>query len=209
VVGKPIPGSDAWLSPDPNVIVTGGRLFSLYDVATGTEVQRLHTLQDRQATSAGFSPDGRHLAVEFCERDRCYPLVGICDWTSRCLLRIYETTSENECHDIALSADRRFAVCTNGYIRAFGPDHAEQIGRSFYCLATSLRFSGDDLEAVWYDGRVVWVDPLTGRALREAAPPAGRHVTGCAVSGVRLAAGVAGRAVLVWQLPRWEEAEPA
>jgi hypothetical protein len=208
--GEPIPGGDGWLSPDPNVIVTGGNHFGLYDVAARKEVRHLPHLLNRDVTSVGFSPDGRYLAAEFCESYRCSPVVGVWDLTVNRLLRLYETFSENECHDIALTADCRFAVCTNGFIAVFGPDHAEEIGPHFHCIAESLRFSasGHSLEVIEYNGAVAWVDPLTGRAVREE-PPAGHEVTGCATTAGRLAAGVAGRTVLVWQLPRWEEAEPS
>ena len=206
--GTPIPGGDGWLGPEPDVIVTGGKHFSLYNVATRTEVRRFHAPLDREVTSVGFSPDGRYLAAELCEEGGGYPLVGVWDLAADRLLRLYATRFENECREIALSADHLFAISTNDFIAVFGPDHAERIGAYDYS-AESLRFSasGHTLRAVAYTGALAWIDPLAGVALHEEPPPAGPQVLGVAVNGRGLAAGVAGRAVLVWQLPRWGAAE--
>jgi hypothetical protein len=74
--------------------------------------------------------------------------------------------------------------------------------------AQDLRFLADGrvLEAVEFNGGVVWLDPLTGQTLREAPPP-GHKMTACAVTGDRLAAGLVDRTVLFWQLPEWNETE--
>jgi hypothetical protein len=208
--GEPIPGSDGWTSHDPILIVAGGRGVFLYDVAARKTVQSFRSpLEWSIVTKAGLSPDSRYLAAEVSEDCRCFPLLGVWDLASGRLRRLYETASDRDSRAIAVAPSARLlAVGVDDRVEIYGAEHAEPIGPSIRCFAESLRFSasGRSLEVVEFYGKVSWVDPQTGQRLREAPPPEGHKVTGCAVSGQGLAAGVAGEAVLLWQLPTWDEA---
>jgi hypothetical protein len=61
---------------------------------------------------------------------------------------------------------------------------------------------------VSFDGEVYRSDVRTGELRQFLPAPDGHEVEACAVNDRGLAAGVAGAAVLLWQLPEWEEEAP-
>jgi WD40 repeat protein len=214
--GEAITGSDGWASPDPNVIVTGDSGVNRYDHVRREYVRgfscALHPLGER-VSCVGFSPDGRYLAADSYEH-RNFRILQLWDLHTGKLFRLYAADypmGPADARMIAISPDNRLlAVSAESRVTCYGTEHVEPVSRSSARVyAQDLRFLADGrvLEAVEFDGSVVWLDPLTGQTLREAQPPSGYKMTACAVTGDRLAAGLVDRTVLFWQLLEWNEAE--
>jgi hypothetical protein len=214
--GEAITGSDGWPGPDPNVIVTADSGVGLYDHVRRAYVRgfscALHPLGEK-VSCVGFSPDGRYLAADSYEH-RNFRVVQLWDLHAGKLFRLYGADypmGPADARMIAISPDNRLlAICAEDRVTCYGTEYVEPVSRSSSCvIAQDLRFvaGGRVLEAVGFNGRVTWLDPLTGQALREAPPPVDNGMTACAVTDARLAAGLVGKAVLFWQLPEWDEAE--
>ena len=212
--GEMIPGQDGWDSPDPNVIVTGGNDFCLYDHVSQKVVHRFRSPNEGNVRCVGFSPDGRYLAADSGEH-RSFRFLQLWDLRTKKLFRIYELANsmyESDSRMIAISPDNRtLAVCIYGYVGWYGIEHVERILPLSECeAAVSLQFSADGrtLEVVSADGKISWLDAQTGQVLQEAPPPECLQVAMCAITKKRLAAGIGENALVFWQLPDWADAEP-
>ena len=111
---------------------------------------------------------------------------------------------------LAFSPDNQLlAVSVEGGAVLYDVRQGKEIGGTGGpVVAHDMRFapSGRTLQIASYDGQVYRCDVETGRVRQHVPAPAGHEVEACAVTDRGLAAGVAGAAVLFWQLPEWEDA---
>jgi len=209
--GENLPARNGWGSSDPDRIALTGAYLLIYNVADQQRLYVLHTPVRGNFTIVCFSPDGRYAANDrFVERES--RAVEIWDLRTGRLYRLLaiERVGDGDAGGLAISPDNRLlALSVDSGAEVYGMKDGREIashdpGPS---ITRNLRFSpsGRSLEMVSFRGEMARVHPKKGHVLQRSQPPAGHKVSACAVNAHSLAAGVVGKAVLVWQLPEWEE----
>jgi WD40 repeat protein len=206
-------GWGVWVSSRRNRVVVGPRL---YDLKTRKHLRSFGPVVLGRSLGAAFSPDGGLFALDmFSEGDfHKQRLVQLWEVRREPLYRLLEVEVRGDGDQgvMAFSPDGRLlAVSLEGEATLFDVKKGKRVGGvGGPVVATDMRFSpsGRNLMVVSYDGEVYRSAVKSGR-LREHLPaPDGPELEACAVNDRGLAAGVAGAAVLLWQLPEWEDAEP-
>jgi WD40 repeat protein len=209
-------GWGAWVNPRRNRVMLDGRGgLRLYDLKNRERVRSFSPVFPGELLGGVFSPDGSLFALDiFSEGDfteHRYAQLWQVRREHQYRLMEVEVIGNGDQGVMAFSPDNRLlAVSVEGGAVLFDVKRGNQVGGpGGPVVAHAMRFSpgGRTLEIASYDGQVYRSDVETGRVRQHIPAPAGHAVEACAIADRGLAAGVAGAAVLFWQLPEWEAVE--
>jgi hypothetical protein len=121
-----------------------------------------------------------------------------------------ELSGDSDRGAMAFSPDNRLlAVSVEEGALLFDVQKGKQVGGTGGpVVADTIRCSpsGRGVEIAAYNGAIYRADAKTGQVRQYLPAPEGHEIEACAISKRGLAAGVVGAALLLWQLPEWEEA---
>jgi WD40 repeat protein len=212
-----LPARTAWLSHDRRLLALAGGCLRVFDLRTRRCVRVLAWVHGGNITVGAFSPDGRYVAADSyadSHSDAAGRFVQVWDLHSKWRYHHYvfepRWRGQGDAGGIAFTPDNRLlAFSADSGVELLSMEEGESVAQydPGPSITTSLRVSpsGRSLEVMSFDGQLARVAAGSGRVLQRLAAPEGSEVRACTVGPRNVAAGVAGKSVLLWSLPAWEE----